>query len=116
MYIITEFITGGDLRSKLKDTSVEMDWKLRVGTLHATRPPPQWGFLIDRYSVGVCVCAMRCRGAQGYCPGDELPPFQEHHAQGLEVTQPAGTHKDPERGLHCRFLIRFLFWLILIIF
>jgi hypothetical protein len=31
MYIITEFITGGDLRSKLKDKSVEMDWKLRVG-------------------------------------------------------------------------------------
>ncbi|KAL6076117.1 Nucleolar protein NOP5, putative, expressed [Balamuthia mandrillaris] len=30
MYIITEFISGGDLRSKLKDTSVEMDWNLRV--------------------------------------------------------------------------------------
>ncbi|ELR14036.1 protein kinase domain containing protein [Acanthamoeba castellanii str. Neff] len=33
MYIITEFITGGDLRSKLKDKSVEMDWKLRVEVL-----------------------------------------------------------------------------------
>ncbi len=37
MYIITEFITGGDLRSKLKDKSVEMDWKLRVGK-HLTFP------------------------------------------------------------------------------
>jgi len=33
MYIITEFIKGGDLRSKLKDKSIEMDWKLRVSIL-----------------------------------------------------------------------------------
>jgi len=33
MYIITEFITGGDLRSKLKDKSFEMDWKLRIEIL-----------------------------------------------------------------------------------
>eukprot|EP00005_Dracoamoeba_jomungandri_P000846 CAMPEP_0174250414 /NCGR_PEP_ID=MMETSP0439-20130205/593_1 /TAXON_ID=0 /ORGANISM="Stereomyxa ramosa, Strain Chinc5" /LENGTH=309 /DNA_ID=CAMNT_0015330477 /DNA_START=27 /DNA_END=956 /DNA_ORIENTATION=+ len=33
MYIITEFITGGDLRSRLKDPSIEMGWKLRVGVL-----------------------------------------------------------------------------------
>jgi hypothetical protein len=61
---------------------------------------------------------MRCRGAQGYCPGDELPPFQEHHAQGLEVTQPAGTHKDPERGLlsfphPISFLIDFDYFLMM---
>jgi len=33
MYIITEFVTGGDLRSKLKDKGIDMDWKLRVGIL-----------------------------------------------------------------------------------
>ncbi len=33
MYIITEFIPGGDLRSKLKDKSIEMDWKLRIEIL-----------------------------------------------------------------------------------
>jgi len=33
MYIITEFITGGDLRSKLKEKGIEMDWRMRVGIL-----------------------------------------------------------------------------------
>jgi len=33
MYIITEFISGGDLRSKLKDKTVEMDWRLRTEIL-----------------------------------------------------------------------------------
>jgi len=33
MYIITEFINGGDLRSKLKDKNIEMDWKVRIGIL-----------------------------------------------------------------------------------
>merc|ERR1712113_743396 len=30
MYIVTEFISGGDLRSKLKDQDTEMDWTRRV--------------------------------------------------------------------------------------
>ena len=33
MYIITEFINGGDLRSKLKDESITMDWRLRMSIL-----------------------------------------------------------------------------------
>ena len=33
MYIITEFINGGDLRSKLKDESIPMDWRLRMSIL-----------------------------------------------------------------------------------
>lgn len=28
MFIVTEYVSGGDLRSKLKDKSVEMDWNL----------------------------------------------------------------------------------------
>jgi serine/threonine protein kinase len=30
IYIVTEFIPGGDLRSKLKDDSLELSWLLRV--------------------------------------------------------------------------------------
>ncbi|KAL6076116.1 Eukaryotic translation initiation factor 2 alpha kinase 3 [Balamuthia mandrillaris] len=33
MYIVTEFISGGNLRSKLKDQSIPMDWKLRIRVL-----------------------------------------------------------------------------------
>jgi hypothetical protein len=30
IYIVTEFIPGGDLRAKLKDDSLELSWLLRV--------------------------------------------------------------------------------------
>eukprot|EP01089_Gocevia_fonbrunei_P004231 TRINITY_DN1424_c0_g1_i1.p1 TRINITY_DN1424_c0_g1~~TRINITY_DN1424_c0_g1_i1.p1 ORF type:complete len:427 (+),score=87.11 TRINITY_DN1424_c0_g1_i1:128-1408(+) len=31
MYIVTEFVSGGDLRSRLKDESMKMDWLVRLG-------------------------------------------------------------------------------------
>eukprot|EP00005_Dracoamoeba_jomungandri_P005534 CAMPEP_0174260794 /NCGR_PEP_ID=MMETSP0439-20130205/10559_1 /TAXON_ID=0 /ORGANISM="Stereomyxa ramosa, Strain Chinc5" /LENGTH=291 /DNA_ID=CAMNT_0015345123 /DNA_START=47 /DNA_END=922 /DNA_ORIENTATION=- len=33
LFIVTEFVEGGNLRSKLKDESVEMSWPLKVGIL-----------------------------------------------------------------------------------
>lgn len=30
VYIVTEYLSGGDLYDKLRDPSVKMNWKLRV--------------------------------------------------------------------------------------
>jgi LIM domain kinase 1 len=33
LYIVTEFVNGGNLRAKLDDKSLVLDWKLRAGLL-----------------------------------------------------------------------------------